>query len=49
MTPSIEQVVAHIPEWEGRQVSFAPLGGGLTNTNFRVEVEGRPYFVRIPG
>jgi thiamine kinase-like enzyme len=25
------------------------VGGGLTNTNFRVEVDGRSYFVRIPG
>ena len=26
-----------------------PIAGGLTNTNFRVVVDGVPYFVRIPG
>ena len=28
---------------------FAPIPAGLTNTNYRVEVDGTPYFVRIPG
>ena len=26
-----------------------PVSGGLTNRNYRVEVDGTPYFVRIPG
>jgi len=26
-----------------------PLSGGLTNTNYKVEVDGIPHFVRIPG
>jgi thiamine kinase-like enzyme len=30
-------------------VKILPLSGGLTNTNYRVEVNGTPYFVRIPG
>jgi thiamine kinase-like enzyme len=49
MTPSIEKVIQHIPEWKGKEVVYVPLGGGLTNTNFRVEVDGTPFFVRIPG
>ncbi|MEX0787376.1 MAG: choline/ethanolamine kinase family protein [Anaerolineales bacterium] len=49
MTPSIEEVIQHIPEWKDKKVVQVPLGGGLTNTNFRVEVEGTPFFVRIPG
>ena len=49
MTITIEQVVALIPSWTGRRVEIAPMGGGLTNTNYRVEVDGRPHFVRIPG
>jgi thiamine kinase-like enzyme len=47
--PTIEAVMAAIPEWAGRAVSAAPISGGLTNRNYRVEVGGRPYFVRIPG
>jgi thiamine kinase-like enzyme len=49
MTVTIDQVVQQIPEWQGRRVTTTPVGGGLTNTNFRVEVDGRPHFVRIPG
>jgi thiamine kinase-like enzyme len=49
MTIGIEAVIAAIPEWHGRQVHAQPLAGGLTNRNFRVEVEDTPYFVRIPG
>ena len=49
MSVTIEQVVAHIPAWQGQNVAIQPLSGGLTNTNYRVEVNGAPYVVRIPG
>ncbi len=45
----IEEVVTRIPEWNGKNVSVVPLSGGLTNSNFKVEVDGAPYFVRVPG
>jgi thiamine kinase-like enzyme len=45
----IEEVVAKIEDWKGKNVSVYPLSGGLTNTNFKVEVDGKPYFVRVPG
>ena len=45
----IDEAVAKIPDWKDKQVSIAPLSGGLTNTNFKVEVDGVPYFVRVPG
>ena len=45
----IEEVVGKIPEWKQKDVSITPLSGGLTNSNFRVEVDGAPYFVRVPG
>jgi thiamine kinase-like enzyme len=47
--PSIEQVIAAIPDWEGRTVVAERIPAGLTNTNYRVEVDGTPHFVRIPG
>ncbi|HEX5589675.1 MAG TPA: choline kinase family protein [Candidatus Limnocylindrales bacterium] len=47
--PSIDEVVAAVPEWSGRSVSAMPIQGGLTNRNYRVDVDGRPHFVRIPG
>jgi thiamine kinase-like enzyme len=45
----IDEVVAKISDWKGKNVSIHPLSGGLTNTNFKVEVDGVPYFVRVPG
>ena len=49
MPPTIEQVIDAIPAWAGRDLALEPISGGLTNTNYRVEVDGTPYFVRIPG
>jgi thiamine kinase-like enzyme len=47
--PTIEQIIAEIPDWAGRSIEASPVPGGLTNPNYRVVVDGRPYFVRIPG
>jgi len=47
--PSIEEVIAAIPAWAGRSVAAAPIAGGLTNRNYRVDVDGTSHFVRIPG
>lgn len=45
----IEEVVSKIHDWKGKNISIHPLSGGLTNTNYKVEVDGTPYFVRVPG
>jgi thiamine kinase-like enzyme len=45
----IEEAVAKIEDWGGRNISIQPLSGGLTNSNYKVEVDGTPYFVRVPG
>jgi thiamine kinase-like enzyme len=47
--PSIDQVIEAIPEWAGRVVTAERIPAGLTNTNYRVQVDGTPSFVRIPG
>jgi thiamine kinase-like enzyme len=49
MAITIEQVCEQINDWRGKPLSMQAISGGLTNTNYRVEVEGQPYFVRIPG
>jgi thiamine kinase-like enzyme len=49
MSITIEQVVQEITDWRGRQVVIRRLGGGLTNTNYLVNVDGMPYVLRIPG
>jgi len=45
----IDEVVSKIKDWDKKNISIHPLSGGLTNTNFKVEVDGKPYFVRVPG
>ena len=45
----IEEAVSKIEDWKGKDISIQPLSGGLTNSNFRVAVDGTPYFIRVPG
>jgi thiamine kinase-like enzyme len=42
----IEEIVELVPELAGAQ-SVTELAGGLTNTNYKVEAEGRAYVVRV--
>jgi thiamine kinase-like enzyme len=49
MGPTIDEVIAAIPEWAGASISVEPIAAGLTNHNYRVVVDGTPCFVRIPG
>ena len=45
----IEEVVTKIPDWKNKEISITSLSGGLTNSNFKVNVDGISYFVRVPG
>jgi thiamine kinase-like enzyme len=47
--PIIQEAVAKIKEWEGKDISIQPLSGGLTNSNFKVIVDGKSFFIRVPG
>jgi thiamine kinase-like enzyme len=47
--PTIGDVIAAIEPWRGRAVVAEPIRSGLTNHNYRVEIDGSPVFVRIPG
>lgn len=50
-----DEVIARIEEWRGKSVRWQPLGGGITNHNYGVWVDGAPeagsakYVMRIPG
>jgi thiamine kinase-like enzyme len=43
----VETIAARV--WPGRRVDVEPLGGGITNRNFRVDCDGRAYVLRIGG
>jgi thiamine kinase-like enzyme len=45
----VEEAVEKIDDWRGSTISIQPLSGGLTNSNYKVDVNGIPYFVRVPG
>jgi len=45
----IEEVARRVPGWAGRRIAIEPIAAGLTNQNFQVEVDGQPFFVRLPG
>lgn len=49
MTIAIEEVVKLVEDWQGKDIKIQPMSGGLTNPNFKVEVNGEPFFVRVPG
>jgi thiamine kinase-like enzyme len=53
---SAEDVIARIDDWKGKDVRFEELGGGITNRNYVVTVDGDPgaaavgrFVLRIPG
>lgn len=47
----VEQAILAMSEWQDREIHYRPVSGGISNTNWRVEVEGAPcdYFVKVPG
>src|SRR5450830_1803317 len=53
---SVEDVIARIDEWKGKDVRCEEVGGGSTNRNYVVTVDGDPgaaavgrFVLRIPG
>ncbi len=50
MAISLDEAIARVPMWAGRSdIRTAPLGGGITNRNFRVDTGGESFVLRIGG
>jgi len=50
LDPDLAAAIRAVPGWAGRPPArVTPLPGGITNRNFRVEVGGAAYVVRLPG
>ena len=45
--PTVEEMVERV--WPGRRAEIETLGGGITNRNFKVSVDGGVYVFRIGG
>ena len=49
MTITIEEVVQKIDFWRGKQLNIQAMPGGITNENYRVNIDDQSFFVSIPG
>ena len=50
MTLTLEEAIARVPHWVGASDLIAtPLGGGITNNNFRIDVGGESFVLRMIG
>lgn len=50
MDLDVNQVIARVPQWAGVvDIEVTPLGGGITNRNFRVTVGGESFVLRLAG
>jgi len=46
---TIDDAVERMPGWAAARPAITPLAGGITNTNFRVDVAAASFVVRLPG
>jgi thiamine kinase-like enzyme len=47
---SLEEALARVPQWaDATDLKATPLGGGITNSNFKIEVGGEAFVLRISG
>ena len=50
MTSSIEKVIQRVPQWkDAPDLIYNPLGGGITNQNYKIETGGECFVLRIAG
>jgi thiamine kinase-like enzyme len=49
MPLTLEEALQRIPQWKGAEITTTSLGGGITNQNYRVDVGGESFVLRMPG
>ena len=50
MALTVEEAIARVPQWQDADdLKVSPLEGGITNSNFRVDVNGKSFALRIAG
>jgi thiamine kinase-like enzyme len=49
LDPALAAVIAAIPDWEGAEPDVTPITIGITNRNFKVEIGGEWFVVRLSG
>ena len=46
---AVERIIAQIPGWNLANAVIVPLEGGITNQNYRVDIHGETFVLRIGG
>ena len=46
---NIDEAIARVADWKGKEIKVSPVAGGITNPNFKVNVDGKDFFLKIPG
>jgi len=46
---NIDEAIARVADWKGKEIKYTPVAGGITNPNFKVNVAGKDFFLKIPG
>lgn len=49
MALTLEEAIARVPGWDRPGLQVTPLGGGITNHNFRIDVDGESFVLRLVG
>src|SRR5215471_6368101 len=49
MDQHIEDILNQVPGWNAADAVVAPLEGGITNQNYRVDIGGETFVLRIGG
>src|SRR5438309_11518614 len=49
MDSHIERVLSQVPGWNAAEALVTPLLGGITNQNYRVDIAGETFVLRIGG
>ena len=49
LDPALAATIAAIPEWDGLEPEVTPITIRITNRNFRVDIGGESFVVRLSG
>lgn len=50
MSLTLKEAIARVPGWaQSDDYKITPLGGGITNKNFKIDINGDAFVLRIPG
>src|ERR1700680_1584561 len=49
MEQRIERILNQVPGWSAERAAVIPLEGGITNQNYRVDIDGESFVLRIGG